>query len=370
MYIINKRTNKLEPIEKTSFKAVGLRERKDLQEWIAKDPQVLGEDLLIIQKEFNGFNDTHERLDLLALDKQGNLVVIENKLDDSGRDVVWQVLKYSSYCSRLDKQNIKDIFNQYLRSMGSDKTAVQVLEEFFNDEDYDEKLNKGNSQRIVMVSGDFRKEVTSTVLWLLNFGLRIQCFKASAFKLEDQLFFNIEQIIPMKDAEDYTISMANKNLDDLSTQEEMANRHYKRLEFWTQFLREMNKVTTLCANVSPSKDNWIPIALGMSGVSISVVVSQTYARTEVFINRGSKDENKKVFDYFYTRKEEIEKELGSSLIWERMDDKVTSRIKIQLDNVNAFEPEYWPKINKFLIDATIQLQKVFEKEVTGLRQVL
>jgi len=43
---------------------------------------------LVIQKEFDGFNETNERLDLLALDKQGNIVVIENKLDDSGKDVI------------------------------------------------------------------------------------------------------------------------------------------------------------------------------------------------------------------------------------------------------------------------------------------
>ncbi|OGE96823.1 MAG: hypothetical protein A3A83_02160 [Candidatus Doudnabacteria bacterium RIFCSPLOWO2_01_FULL_48_57] len=370
MYIINKQTNKLEPIEKTPFRAVGIRERKDLQEWIAKSPEVLGEGLLIIQKEFDGFNDTHERLDLLALDKQGNLVVIENKLDDSGRDVVWQVLKYASYCSRLDNQNIKDIFNQYLKATGKQESAEQLLEEFFNDEDYDEKLNKGNSQRIVMVSGEFRKEVTSTVLWLLNFGLRVQCFKASAYRLNDQLFFNIEQIIPMKDAEDYTISMANKNLDDLSTQEEMANRHIKRLEFWTQFLKEMSKITDICNNISPSKDGWIPVALGITGVSMSIVITQTYARVEVFINRGNKEENKKIYDYFLSRKTEIENEFGSPLLWERMDDKMTSRIKFQLDGVNAFEKEDWPKINVSLIDATIRMEKVFKKEIEGLRRIL
>ena len=53
-------------------------------------PGCLGEELLIIQKEFSGFDDTQERLDLLALDKDGRLVVIENKLDDSGRD--WLVM--------------------------------------------------------------------------------------------------------------------------------------------------------------------------------------------------------------------------------------------------------------------------------------
>lgn len=43
----------------------------------SKEPSSLGEELLIIQKEFDGFADTRERLDLLAIDKNGNLVIIE-----------------------------------------------------------------------------------------------------------------------------------------------------------------------------------------------------------------------------------------------------------------------------------------------------
>ncbi len=75
------------------FGDLNLHEREHLQEWLANQPNALGEDLLIIQKEFDGFADTRERLDLPALDKDGQLVVIENKLDDSGRDVAWQALK-------------------------------------------------------------------------------------------------------------------------------------------------------------------------------------------------------------------------------------------------------------------------------------
>lgn len=37
-----------------------------------------------------------ERLDLLALDKAGNLVIIKNKLDDNGRDVAWQPLQHAA----------------------------------------------------------------------------------------------------------------------------------------------------------------------------------------------------------------------------------------------------------------------------------
>jgi RecB family endonuclease NucS len=88
MYLINKNENKIEKVAERTFSELGFKERENLQEWIANNPDCLGEDLLIIQKEFDGFNDTNERLDLLALDKQGNIVVIENKLDDSGKDEI------------------------------------------------------------------------------------------------------------------------------------------------------------------------------------------------------------------------------------------------------------------------------------------
>src|SRR5699024_205669 len=114
MFIINPTTNRITPVQSKTFTELGFSERSHLQEWLAKHPSALGEELLIIQKEFAGFDDTKERLDLLALDKNGSLVVIENKLDDSGRDVVWQVIKYASYCASLTKTQIVDIYQQYL----------------------------------------------------------------------------------------------------------------------------------------------------------------------------------------------------------------------------------------------------------------
>jgi hypothetical protein len=63
MYIINKVTNRIEKIETATFRQLGFKEREHLQEWIANNPSCLNEDLLIIQKEFDGFNDTSGRLD-------------------------------------------------------------------------------------------------------------------------------------------------------------------------------------------------------------------------------------------------------------------------------------------------------------------
>lgn len=87
MFQVNRTENRIRRLEEQRFGELNLRERDHLQEWRVHLPSALGEDLLIIQKEFDGFADTRERLDLLALDKEGQLVVIENKLDDLGRNV-------------------------------------------------------------------------------------------------------------------------------------------------------------------------------------------------------------------------------------------------------------------------------------------
>ena len=363
MYIINKDTNRIEKIESTTFKQLGFKEREHQQEWIANNPACLNEDLLIIQKEFDGFYDTSERLDLLALDKQGNLVIIENKLDDTGRDVTWQVLKYSSYCSTLNATQIIAIFTQYLAKIGSVETAEELLEEFLETEDYKEKLNIGNSQRIMMIAGEFRKEVTSSVLWLLNYGLRLQCFKATPFRLKEQIFLNMEQIIPIKEAEEFVISMANKSREEADTQEQMKERHIVRRKFWTAYLKEINKATSLYQNVSPSKDHWISAGSGISGVTFTSVVTGDYIRIELSIHGKTQEENKAIFDALESQKSTIETSFGNPLGWERLSDKRMSRIKFELIDVSVFNEEDWNKMFGFMCQHVPKFEAAFKKPI-------
>src|SRR3984957_18829385 len=156
MFKIDTAANSITSLKLRTFGDLGFSERKNLQEWIAKEPSCLGEELLVIQKEFSGFSDTHERLDILALDKQGSLVLIENKLDDTGRDVTWQALKYASYCSRLSKENVRQIYKEFL-----DKThpadAKERMTEFLDADDYEEvTINRGFTQRIILIAANFR----------------------------------------------------------------------------------------------------------------------------------------------------------------------------------------------------------------------
>jgi hypothetical protein len=206
----------------------------------------------------------------------------------------------------------------------------------------------------------------------LKFGIRIQCFKVTLNKLGDELLLNFDQIIPPPEAADYMIKVAMKDIEEEASEEELENRYTVRLNYWSQFLKEINKTSDYCANISPSKENWLGVALGMSGIGMNFAVSRDYARVEIFINTGymdsgGKERNKEIFDYFYSLKEQIENDFGDKLIWERMDDRVTSRVKYQLDNVSVFNQSDWVAMNKFLIDYGNRMRKAFLSPVEKLR---
>ena len=370
MYKIDKNNNKILKIQERTFSDLGFKERENLQEWIADEPSSLGEELLVIQKEFSGFADTQERLDLLAIDKQGSLVLIENKLDDSGRDVTWQALKYASYCSSLSKENIRKIYQEYLDVTTPDTKAEESLSDFFDGADYEDLiLNKGVTQRIILIAAKFRKEVTSTVLWLMNFKMRIQCFRATPYSMGDDLFLNVEQIIPTKDAEEYMIGMAEKAQEDISSQAESNQLQIIRREFWSKLLQVMNTKSSLCQNLSTTVYHWIGAGSGVRGLGLNFATTKSYGRAELYIDRGDKDENEFIFDELEKNKEQIESDFGGALVWERLDTKRASRIKIET-NGNVTDKEQWDDMIEFMTDSMVNLDSALKLPIKNVGEAL
>jgi hypothetical protein len=372
MFVINRATNSIQSLNRKSFSELGFKERAHLQEWIAGNPEALGEKLLIIQKEFSDFSDTNERLDLLALDKSGNLVIIENKLDDSGKDVTWQALKYASYCSTLTKEEIRNIFQNYLEANSSGKNAVDVLKEFFDDADYSEiVLNQRMTQRIILVAANFRKEVTSTVLWLMNFKIQVQCFKATPYELNGQFFLTLDQIIPTKDTQDYVISMTNKVQEEIATGEELKNRHKIRLRFWAEFLKQIKGRSSLYQSSNPTKDYSLYAGgTGITYVSYLVVISGNSSNVNLYFGRASTEENKILFDALYKHREEIDKAFGDKLSWERHDDLKKSSVAFYKQGQNYFNEEEWPDIIAFLIEYVNRLEKAVKPFLPEIKTAL
>ncbi|HFG2103664.1 TPA: DUF4268 domain-containing protein [Vibrio cholerae] len=371
MFTVNHQANRISPVKAKKFSELGFTERKHLQEWLAHEPSALGEELLIIQKEFDGFDDTRERLDLLALDKDGNLVIIENKLDDSGRDVVWQALKYASYCASLTKAQIVEIYQQYLDRYEPVTGEVDLLNapasasaricEFLDAPDLDElKLNLGNSQRIMLVAANFRKEVTSTALWLLGQGISIACFKITPYSLGEQLLINIDQIIPTPEAKELMIGINAKEAEEKTTEVVLKNRHTVRREYWERALEAFQKSSCqLYNNISPSKDHWLSAGSGLSGCPYNLIFLQKELRVELWISRGVTEENKYLFDLLSQSKQDIEHTFGAELEWMRLDEKKSCRIQFST-KADGFNKETWPQAVAWHLEQMTKLEKALK----------
>lgn len=196
MYKVDVEKKKLIKIPSTTFSALNLKERFDIQEWINNTPEILGEPLLMISKELE--LPSGKRLDLLAVDKQAALVVIELKRDDSGYDLEWQAIKYTSYCSSFSNDEILKYYAEYLGT--DDDDAQEKIEEFIDCEI--DELNQ--KQRIILVSKEFHSDVISAVLWLREFEIDIECIRlAPHLDTQNQLFINPEIIIPLPEAKDF-----------------------------------------------------------------------------------------------------------------------------------------------------------------------
>lgn len=367
MFQVNRAENRIRRLEERRFGDLGLRERDHLQEWLAGLPDALGEELLIIQKEFDGFADTRERLDLLALDKDGQLVVIENKLDDSGRDVTWQALKYAAYCSSLTKAQIVDIFQSYLDRHEKGARAVERICEFLGAEDLQEvQLNAGNGQRLMLVAANFRKEVTAAVLWLLSHNIRAQCFRVVPYSHGDELFLDLQQIVPTPEAADFMIGMATKETEEKTIQAVQKPRHLLRLAFWEQALEQLRSAGLSRFNsISPSQEHWLNAATGMSGVGFTLIFSKDEARVEVGITRGDATENKWVFDQLFEQKEVLGERFGAPLDWLRLDDKKACRI-VCAQTFDGYDRENWPAMIGWMTDHMQRLQDTFSAPIAAL----
>ena len=326
MYQINREANDIIQLKERLFSELHFREREHLQEWIAKNPEVLGEDLLIIQKEFDGFSDTNERLDLLALDKEGNLVVIENKLDDTGRDVVWQALKYASYCSTLSTSQIIKIYQKYLDKQTAGEEARAAIIEFLEIEDEESLVLNRNDQRIMFVANHYRKEVTSTVLWLLDHDVRIQCFRATPYSLGEELFLQIDQIIPVPEVSEFIIDIKEKEKEDKGKSQKAKETEADLLEFWQAVkTRFADEGVRYFDNISAKPLFHMGFSKGKG--RFAMVIGRTGPRVELYFHN---DVGKYNFDAMARYAEELNSAYDGRLEWQRLDNKKASRIKYEV----------------------------------------
>lgn len=78
-----------------------------IERWVKRDLSLVGVDGLVIGTQVA--TDHGKRIDILALDEDGNLLIIELKRDRSPRDIVAQVLDYASWVCRLTTNDVHEL---------------------------------------------------------------------------------------------------------------------------------------------------------------------------------------------------------------------------------------------------------------------
>ena len=247
MFRIDPETHQSARIGEVEFAQLGFQERRDIQKWVAANPGILADDLLIVSEEFSGFDKVSERPDLLAVDPDGKLVIIELKRDDTGSDAHWQAIKYASYLSRATTDDIIDMLAAHMNVAKSE--AAQRLVQHLGDDDLT-KLN--NDQRIILASHRFAPQVTSAVLWIngktpdenLITCVQLTPYQDSRGSNDTALYVQATTIIPTPGVDDYMIGIGDgpetsSNFGTKYAQTVAQNRH----DAVTEFLRQVSDLT-------------------------------------------------------------------------------------------------------------------------------
>ncbi len=146
------------PIKKT-LEQEGRKEKDDLEEWIKKTPEILGENLLIIG---NQIKTKSGPIDFLAIDKNGNIVIIELKRGKLYRKVITQAIDYASDIGSRCIEELDELCRSYTRN-----NLVEFIIENFPDKGINwDNISINNTQRILLVGTYITESLERMISWL------------------------------------------------------------------------------------------------------------------------------------------------------------------------------------------------------------
>lgn len=368
MAIYEIQADKIVSFDVTTFEAVGLRERNDLQRLLNAQIEIVCPDVLVISEGFREWEDSRRELDLLALDKQANLVVIELKRTEDGGHAELQAIRYAAMVSAMTFSRAVDVYDDYLRKNGRDADAASELLKFLDWDEPDEDTFV-QDVRIVLVSADFSKELTTSVMWLNERNLDIRCVRMRPYRDGSRVLVDVQQVIPLPEASEYIVRIREKAVRERQDKAERESRHSLRQAFWQALLDRVSGKSQLFSSVSASDGTWISAGSGVTGVHFTYRVRQHTAASQVYLE-ADKDVNKARFDWLMHRREQIEAAINGTVEWQRCDDLKQSYLSVNFDGGYRETEEEWAAVQDKMIAAMSELEQAIKPLLAELRQVV
>ena len=117
MLKIDRSNQSLSKLATPSFADSSITERYDLQEFIKNSPdeffREIGEELFLIGTEITPSKNVADRIDLLAVDKNGQVVVVELKRGSNKLQML-QVISYAGMISHWTAEDVQGLLNDLI----------------------------------------------------------------------------------------------------------------------------------------------------------------------------------------------------------------------------------------------------------------
>lgn len=349
----------LVPVPETTFAAEGLKERADLQRLLKQRIESLEDGLMVLTDEFDGWVDSLRRIDLLCLDADANLVVVELKRDEEGGHMELQAIRYAAMVSAMTFDQAVATLAKHRNKTNPDLDAAQAEILAFLEWKTPDEDSFGAETRIILVSADFGKELTTAVLWLRDHGMDIRCIRLKPYKLADgRVFVDVQQLIPLPEAEEFQTKLGDKRSAE---RKENAERSDQRYRFWEGLLSAAKERTNLHAGRNPSTASFTSGSAGRAGFEFTYAIRKFDSQVELWIMKS-----KPAFQQLLAQKAAIEHDFGESLEWQELPGKEGSRIRFVVAGGYRSPPAEWPKTHATLVDAMIRLDKALRARVAKL----
>lgn len=201
----------------------GLKERDHLQEWVLEHSEMLGDGLLVVTSECDRWTSARgrerDRLDVLAIDTDGHLVVAELKRDVAPETVEMQALKYAAYCSRFTPETLIDEYRAWRASRGENLTGEEAsarLEAHLGEDVGGLAGAPLGQPRIVLLAGGFTASTTAVAVWLREMGIDISLRTVSAYQTGGRPVVSVSALYPTPTIEEFTVSplLAKRQRDE------------------------------------------------------------------------------------------------------------------------------------------------------------
>ena len=93
------------------YEKILVSDESEIENFIIKHPDVVEKDLIILGNQVQ--TNLNKRVDVMGLDKNGNVVIMEIKQKSTDRDVIAQILEYGVWAENLDSDTLKKIAEKH-----------------------------------------------------------------------------------------------------------------------------------------------------------------------------------------------------------------------------------------------------------------